>query len=93
MIFGTREDAELYFDGKIIERVNAYKYLGNIISETKNIGGDIFANDYSHLCSKAESSIYAMKWKLNKLVHLPARIATHLFSAVVEPILTYGTKV
>ena len=53
MIFGTREDTELYFDGKRIERVNDCKYLGNIISETKNIGGDIFANNYSHLCSKA----------------------------------------
>ena len=93
MIFGTREDTELYFDGKRIERVNDYKYLGNIISETKTIGGDIFANNYSHLCSKARSSIYAMKCKLNKLGHLPPRIATHLFSAVVEPILTYGTEV
>ena len=89
MIFGTREDTELYFDGKRIERVNDY----NIISETKTIGGDIFANNYSHLCSKARSSIYAIKCKLKKLGHLPPRIATHLFSAVVEPILTYGTEV
>ena len=36
---------------------------------------------------------YAMKCKLSKLGHLPPRIATHLFSAVVEPILTYGTEV
>ena len=89
MIFGTREGTELYFDGKRIERVNDYKYLGNIISETKNIGGDIFVNNYSHLCFKARSSIYAMKYKLNKLGHLTLRIATHLFNAVVEPILTY----
>ena len=46
MIFGTREDTVLYFDGKRIERVNDYKYLGNIISETKKIDGDIFANNY-----------------------------------------------
>ena len=52
MVFGTREDSELYFDEKRIERVNDYKYLGNIISETKTIGGDIFANNYSHLCSQ-----------------------------------------
>ena len=93
MIFGTREDTELYFDGKRIERVNDYKSLGNIISEIKAIGEDTFANNYSHVCSKARSSIYAMKCKLNKLGHLPPRIATHLFSAVVEPVLTYGIEV
>ena len=87
MLFRTKEDTELYFDGKRIERVNDYKYLENIISETKkNIGGDIFANNYSHLCSKASSSTYAMKCKLNKLGHLPPRIAT-------LPILTYVTEV
>ena len=32
IIFGTREDTELYFDGKKIESVNDYKYLRNIIS-------------------------------------------------------------
>ena len=60
MIFGTREYTELYFDGKRIERVNDYKYLGNIISEIKAIGEDTFTNNYSHVCSKARSSIYAM---------------------------------
>ena len=34
MIFGTKEDTESYFDGKRVEKVNDYKYLVNIISET-----------------------------------------------------------
>ena len=57
MVFGSKTKCELYFDGKLIERVDDYKYLGNIISGTPNISGDIFANNYSYLCSKARSSI------------------------------------
>ena len=93
MVFGSKTNCELYFDGKLIERVDDYRYLGNIISETTNISGDIFANNYSYLCSKARSSIYGLKCKLSKLGKLPPRMATYLFFATIEPILTYGTEV
>ena len=34
MVFGSKTKCELYFDDKLIERVDDYKYLGNIISES-----------------------------------------------------------
>ena len=79
MVFGSKTKCDFYFDGKLIERVEDYKYLGKIISETTNISGDIFAKNYSYLCSKARSSIYALKCKLSKSGKLPPRMATYLF--------------
>ena len=93
MVFGSKTKCELYFDAKIDKRVADYKYLGNIISETTKISGDIFVNNYSYSCSKARSSVYAMECKLSRLGKLPSRMATYVFFATIEHILTYGTEV
>ena len=62
-MFGSKTECELYFEGKLLARVNDYKYLGNIISETTNISGDIFANDYSYSCWKLD--VLHMPWNVN----------------------------
>ena len=42
MAFGKIEDVKLKLNGKSLEQVQSYKCLGNIISSTKTVTGDIF---------------------------------------------------
>ena len=79
MVFGSKTKCELYFDGKLMERVDDYNNLGIIISQTTNISGDIFANNCSYSCSKVRSSVYAMKCKLSKLGKLNGPEWPHIY--------------
>ena len=61
IVFGKQLDVNATYQGKPIEQVRQYKYLGNIVRPVVHISGDLFSDTYSHLCEKARKSIYVMQ--------------------------------
>ena len=47
------KNVKLFFNGKAIEEVPSYKYLGNLFSSTKTSRGDPFSENYQYLYDKA----------------------------------------
>ena len=84
---------DIFFNGKVIQRSQKYKYLGNLLPETQTNQADIFRYTYEHLCNKARIAIFSIEKKLNHLRVLPPKIAIDLFKSNIEPVLTYGCEV
>ena len=87
------EKIKVHFQGKQIEQVTAYKYVGNIMSQINNIRGDVFSGNYPYLCNKGKSATYAMFRKVRNLGALPPRIMIYMFDTMIKPILMYGSDV
>ena len=93
MAFGKCDVIKVHFNGKIIEQVTKYKYLGNIITSVSTAQGDIFRDNYDYLFSQAQKAVFTMKNKLRHLGSLPPRLMFYLFDSLVRPILLYGSDV
>ena len=93
MVFGSNDDAVCTFNGKKIDVVKQYKYLGNIFRTTKTCKEDIFGDTYSYLIDKSRKAIFAMSRKLKTFRPLPADVSLYLFQSLVMPILQYGAEV
>ena len=92
MVFGKLNDFSLQLNGKHIEKVSSYKYLGNIISCTRLLSGDVFKENADYLCNKARQSVFAMIGKLKNL-DVPTRTILYLYQTLVQPVLVYGSDV
>ena len=78
----------LYFNGKAIENVKTFKYLGFTIS-AKNCS---FAPTIDNLALKANRAVFALNNKI-KISKLPVRVALKIFNSQIMPILLYGSEV
>ena len=58
MCFGTGEECDVYFNGKLIQQVRRYKYLGTIVRCTKRINQGIFSENSSFVCDKSRKAIF-----------------------------------
>ena len=76
------------FNGKRIELVSEYKYLGNIIRSTETTAQYMFSTNYPYLCDSANRATLLALQKL-KNVH----IMFHIFDTLIMPILTYGSDI
>ena len=45
LVFGSQLKANVHFNGKPIEQVENYKYLGNILTTVQSHKGDIFSKN------------------------------------------------
>ena len=54
-------NAKLYFNGHALERVNEYKYVGNIVRSVTRAHCDVFAANNQYLYNKAKRSVFSMK--------------------------------
>ena len=54
---------DIYFDGKVINRSQKYKYLGNLLSATQTNQGGIFRYSYEHLWNKARNALFSIENK------------------------------
>ena len=89
-MYGQKNAPDIYFNGHGIEAVQSYKYLGNIISTISSSKGDIFRENYSHLCNQAKKAIFGMKQKLKHIGKLPPKVLFHMFETLIRQILLYG---
>ena len=93
MAFGNVTPFAVKFNGKVIEQVDRYKYVGNIARSTKRYDEDIFSENYAYLCDQARKALYSVRKRTSCLGNLPPKIMFHIFDTVVKPILTYGSDV
>ena len=60
MVFGNLASFSLELNGSNLEKVQSYKYLGNMINminSTRLSSGDIFKWNSGYLCNKARQSV------------------------------------
>ena len=48
MCFGTNENLNVFFNGKPIQQVTQYKYLGVIVRSVNKVGQDVSSNNYRY---------------------------------------------
>ena len=75
MICGSSTDnAKIKFNNKVLDVVDQYEYLGNIIKRTKRSNGDIFGENYQYLCNRAKQAIFAIYKRLKNIGILPVNM-------------------
>ena len=93
MCFGTNENLNVSFNGKPIQQVSQYKYLGVIIRSINKVGQDLCSNNYRYISDKSRRAVFSMKRKLKFIRSLPPSIFFDMFDTLIRPILTYGSDV
>ena len=93
MVFGRGSKGNITFNGKLLDWVEKYKYLGNIINSVKQMNGDIFKENSSYLCNKARGAIFSFFKRIKSYGTLPPNIMVSAYKTLVQPILLYGSDV
>ena len=83
----TLKSRAFYFDGKILQVTNEYKYLGIIFKPSGS-----FTHAVKHLILKARKAMFSLRNVLppNRISLIPY---LKLFNACIQPILLYGAEV
>ena len=91
MIFTKKRTTETFkFGSEEIQYVEEYKYLGNIISNKKNI----FSMNTTYLTDKAHKAMFSLSSYISSVVgHLQPELALKMFDAQISPILEYGSEI
>ena len=92
-VFGNIKNVKLYFNGKAIEEVPSYKYLGNLFASIKTNKGDPFSENYQYLYDKAQKNIFSLFSKTKDISPLSPKLRIYLFDSLIRPVLTYGSGV
>ena len=93
MLFGNGPKGDVSFNGRLLEWVEKYKYLGNIINSTKQATGDIFKENAKYLCEKARGAIFSFFRKTKPFGTLPPALMVQAYKTLIQPILLYGSDV
>ena len=67
MCFGADDKFEIHFNGKPIEQVRQFKYLGTVARFIKRRNQDIFSENPSFICTKARKATFSIQKKANFL--------------------------
>ena len=76
-----------YFNGKCLEIVNEYKYLGIIFSRSGS-----FARTKKYLSDQANKAMFSLLKKI-RVLNLPISMQIELFNKTIKPILLYGAEI
>ena len=80
MVCGSSIDnAMSKFKNKVLDIVDQYEYLGNIITRTKRSNEDIFDENYKYLCNRAKQAIFAIYKIMKNIGILPVKIMMYIF--------------
>ena len=93
LVFGSQTKVNIDFNGKTIEHVESYKYLGNIVNTVHSYRADAFSKNYEYLSGQSRKAMFSIKKRLKSLGPLPPQIQIHLFENLVHPILLCGSDV
>ena len=78
MAFGKIETVQVNFNGKAIEQVYQYKFLGNILK---------------YLANQAKKAVAAMYSRIRDVGTLHPHIMLHMYDCLVKPSTVYGSEV
>ena len=89
IVFGTNkpENYTFYINGKLIETVKDYKYLGVVFASSGS-----FLMCRKHIVSQANKAMHLLYQRIFNL-NLPIDLQIKLFDHTILPILTYGCEV
>ena len=93
MCFGKPLKPELYFNRKLIEEANHYKYLGNILRSVQRSNQDLFMSNYQYICDQARKAISSFYRKTKAIKALPRQLIFLMVDVLIRPILTYGSDI
>ena len=83
-----KQKPNLTYNNNLVENVNQFKFLENVISRNGN-----FVSSSVALSKKALKVMYSIKSYMCSISELPATVSTHLFDSLVHPILTYNCEI
>jgi hypothetical protein len=93
VIFGQRTGKESFtFNGKTLDVVDKYKYLGNLFNSVIKPFGNPFREMSTYLADKALRASFATLKRSSSVGFLPPKVSFHLFDSCVLPILEYGSE-
>ena len=93
MVIGHHEKLNLKFNGKGIEEVENYKYLGNILRSMGRVTEDVFRDTYPYLCGQSRRAIFGIRQRLRNIHPVPPTVMFKLYHMLVKPISVYGSDV
>ena len=93
MAFGKIETVQVNVNGKAIEQVYQYKFLGNILKSVKRLNQSIFAENHLYLANQAKKAVGAMYSGIRDVGTLHPHIILHMYDCLVKPITVYGSEV
>ena len=96
VIYGHTNENTQYrfmFNGKPIDIVESYKYLGCIFNACKTVKGNIFKEMVSYSADKAIKASFAVVKKYSSVGCLSPKIGFHLFDTCISPILNYSSEI
>ena len=93
MCFDTDENFNVFFNGKPIEKVNQFKYIGVIVRSINKVGQYMYFNNYRFISDKCRRVVFSIKRKLRFIQSLPLDILLDIFDTLIRPIFTYGSVV
>ena len=82
-----RQNEQWFYEGKEIERVSSYKYLGISLSSRLN-----WTHAKKILALQSQKSLYSI-YKVQYKCYLSVKILLELFQKIISPILVYGAEV
>ena len=75
LCFGKQIEPKVYFNKKLIENTDHYKYLGNVVRSVHKSNQDIFANNFKYLCDQSRKALFSIRRKVKCLGSLPATVS------------------
>lgn len=94
MIFGYCNDVPTFiYNGKVLDVVDNYKYLGVVFNSVKRMGCDPFRHNYKHVDSQASKAIFSLTKSMCNVGKAHPSVALHLFDSLVRPILEYSSEI
>jgi hypothetical protein len=89
----NQEDVNLTFNGKKLEIVDKYKYLGMLFNSTKCARSSVFKEACVHIGVKATRAMFKVTKDMHSVGNTPPIVTLKLFNSLVMPILEYGSEV
>jgi hypothetical protein len=89
----TPEDVKLSFNGKLLEIVSQYKYLGILFNSIKHVRGNVFREACESIGTKATRAMFKIKKDMKCVGTTPPSVTLKLFDSLVLPILEYGSEI
>ena len=61
LVFGSQTKVNIDFNGKTIEQVESYKYLGNIVNTVHSYKAEAFSKNYEYLSGQSRKVMFSIK--------------------------------
>ena len=93
MVFGNNCNVEFKYNGKTLEIVNSYKYLGVVVNPVRRYDSNIFSEGFKRMSQQARRAMFKILKDTRHIGMIPPEVAFQLFDALVLPILEYSSEV